>query len=209
MQLRKRRLKSGEANVLVAPEKPNNRKKIKKALDYVPDKENFSCDIEGCCMNFSTKHDLCLHKRDVCPEKGCGKKFFSHKYLLQHQKVHCDDRPLKCPWKGYKMRFKWAWARTEHIRVHTGERPYSCREPGCALTFHSFSDFSQHTRMTGLSQGKFTKEEDLFGVKGPGNSAASDDRRIIQDDQLTNLSSSWKNKDWPGSIQGNALGDMY
>ncbi|PKU64687.1 lysine-specific demethylase JMJ705 [Dendrobium catenatum] len=149
MQLRKRRLNSGEANVIVAPEKPNNRKKIKKALDSVPDKENFSCDIEGCCMSFRTKHDLCLHKRNVCPEKGCGKKFFSHKYLLQHRKVHCDDRPLKCPWKGCKMTFKWAWARTEHIRVHTGERPYSCREPGCDLTFRFVSDFSRHRRKTG------------------------------------------------------------
>ncbi|XP_020592304.1 lysine-specific demethylase JMJ705-like [Phalaenopsis equestris] len=139
-----------EATVVVAPEKQNNKRKIKKAHNSVVcDKENFSCDVEGCSMSFRTKHDLTLHKRNVCPEKGCGKKFFSHKYLLQHRKVHSDDRPLKCPWKGCKMTFKWAWARTEHIRVHTGERPYSCREPGCELTFRFVSDFSRHRRKTG------------------------------------------------------------
>ncbi|KAK9278443.1 hypothetical protein L1049_028008 [Liquidambar formosana] len=36
--------------------------------------------------------------------------------MVQHRRVHRDDRPLKCPWKGCKMTFKWAWTRTEHIR---------------------------------------------------------------------------------------------
>nr|XP_010927559.1 lysine-specific demethylase REF6 [Elaeis guineensis] len=110
-----------------------------------------TCDIEGCSMSFSTKQDLTLHKRDICPVKGCGKKFFSHKYLVQHRKVHMDDRPLECPWKGCSMTFKWAWARTEHIRVHTGDRPYVCQEPGCGQTFRFVSDFSRHKRKTGHS----------------------------------------------------------
>ncbi|KAJ6799817.1 lysine-specific demethylase JMJ705 [Iris pallida] len=109
--------------------------------------EEYACDIEGCSMNFRTKQDLVLHKKDICPEKGCGKKFFSHKYLVQHRKVHMDDRPLECPWKGCDMRFKWAWARTEHIRVHTGDRPYVCIE--CGQTFRFVSDFSRHKRKTG------------------------------------------------------------
>nr|CAD1820031.1 unnamed protein product [Ananas comosus var. bracteatus] len=109
----------------------------------------FPCDMEGCSMSFNTKHDLALHKRNICPHKGCGKKFFSHKYLLQHRKVHMDDRPLKCPWKGCKMTFKWPWARTEHIRVHTGARPYVCKEAGCGQTFRFVSDFSRHKRKTG------------------------------------------------------------
>ncbi|KAG1363360.1 Lysine-specific demethylase REF6 [Cocos nucifera] len=111
----------------------------------------YTCDIEGCSMSFSTKQDLTLHKRDICPVKGCGKKFFSHKYLVQHRKVHMDDRPLECPWKGCSMTFKWAWARTEHIRVHTGDRPYVCQEPGCGQTFRFVSDFSRHKRKTGHS----------------------------------------------------------
>ncbi|RWW07651.1 hypothetical protein GW17_00028956 [Ensete ventricosum] len=116
--------------------------------------EEYTCDIEGCSMSFSTKQDLALHKRDICPVKGCGKKFFSHKYLVQHRKVHMDDRPLVCPWKGCKMTFKWPWARTEHIRVHTGDRPYVCWESGCGQTFRFVSDFSRHKRKTGHSAKK-------------------------------------------------------
>ncbi|KAK3162780.1 hypothetical protein QOZ80_1BG0093660 [Eleusine coracana subsp. coracana] len=111
--------------------------------------EEYKCDIEGCPMSFGTNQELSLHKRDICPVKGCRKKFFSHKYLLQHRKVHADARPLKCPWKDCKMTFKWQWARTEHVRVHTGDRPYVCHEPGCEQTFRFVSDFSRHKRRTG------------------------------------------------------------
>lgn len=117
----------------------------------------FPCDIEGCDMSFSTQQDLLLHKRDICPVKGCKKKFFCHKYLLQHRKVHIDERPLKCTWKGCKKAFKWPWARTEHMRVHTGVRPYECQEPGCGQTFRFVSDFSRHKRKTGHSSDKRRK----------------------------------------------------
>ncbi|XP_074302318.1 lysine-specific demethylase REF6-like [Silene latifolia] len=121
------------------------------------DEAEFRCDIEGCTMSFESNQELLLHKRNVCPVKECGKKFFSHKYLVQHRRVHMDDRPLKCPWKGCKMTFKWAWARTEHIRVHTGARPYVCNEPDCGQTFRFVSDFSRHKRKTGHSVKKAKK----------------------------------------------------
>lgn len=107
------------------------------------------CDIESCKMSFQTKTELATHKRNRCHVEGCGKKFNSHKYAMLHQRVHEDDRPLKCTWEGCKMTFKWAWARTEHFRVHTGERPYKCKVEGCGLTFRFVSDFSRHRRKTG------------------------------------------------------------
>ncbi|CAL4949626.1 unnamed protein product [Urochloa decumbens] len=117
----------------------------------------FPCDIEGCDMSFSTEQDLALHKRDICPVKGCKKKFFCHKYLLQHRKVHQDERSLMCSFKGCKKTFKWPWARMEHMRVHTGVRPYACTEPGCTQTFRFVSDFSRHKRKTGHSHDKKKK----------------------------------------------------
>lgn len=107
------------------------------------------CNLEGCWMSFQTKVELQLHKRNRCTIEGCEKKFTSHKYALVHQRVHENDRPLKCPWKGCTMTFKWAWARTEHVRVHTGERPYKCKVEGCGLTFRFVSDYSRHRRKTG------------------------------------------------------------
>ncbi|CAN4114264.1 unnamed protein product [Withania somnifera] len=107
------------------------------------------CNLEGCWMSFQTKVELQLHKHNRCPVEGCEKKFTSHKYALVHQRVHENDRPLKCSWKGCTMTFKWAWARTEHLRVHTGERPYKCKVEGCGLTFRFVSDYSRHRRKTG------------------------------------------------------------
>ncbi|WOL04424.1 lysine-specific demethylase REF6-like isoform X1 [Canna indica] len=154
-RLRKRSSTSKEPKNKLAIKKQSKKRKAKSSqssdLATKDQEEQYTCDIEGCCMSFSTKQDLSLHKRDICPVKGCGKKFFSHKYLVQHRKVHMDDRPLVCPWKGCKMTFKWPWARTEHIRVHTGDRPYVCSESGCGQTFRFVSDFSRHKRKTGHS----------------------------------------------------------
>ncbi|XP_051115731.1 lysine-specific demethylase REF6 isoform X2 [Andrographis paniculata] len=129
---------------------PGNSNKAK-----IRDEEGeYECDMEGCTMSFETKQELALHKQNICLVKDCGKQFLSHKYLMQHRRVHMEDRPLKCPWKGCKMTFKWAWARTEHIRVHTGARPYVCTEAGCGQTFRFVSDFSRHKRKTGHSPKK-------------------------------------------------------
>ncbi|KAJ9163844.1 hypothetical protein P3X46_023472 [Hevea brasiliensis] len=162
-RLRKRPSKpSKESETKLKEKLQSNRKKVKsssagkppngqKSVKNKDEDAEYQCDIEGCAMSFGSKHELALHKRNICPVKGCGKTFFSHKYLVQHRRVHLDDRPLKCPWKGCKMTFKWAWARTEHIRVHTGARPYVCAEEGCGQTFRFVSDFSRHKRKTGHS----------------------------------------------------------
>ncbi|PIA30397.1 hypothetical protein AQUCO_05600083v1 [Aquilegia coerulea] len=141
----------------VKPIKQAKKKITKKASTCSEDKiikdeeQEYQCDIENCTMVFRSKQDLKLHKRNICLVEGCDKKFLSHRYLEQHERVHMDDRPLKCPWKGCRMSFKWAWARTEHIRVHTGVRPYECQEPGCGQTFRFVTDFSRHRRKTGHS----------------------------------------------------------
>lgn len=155
-KLKEVKTKAKEVRPKPAVERHLRKRKVKKAPSNndvaVKDEEaEYQCNVDGCTMGFCTKQELMLHKRNICSVKGCGKKLFSHKYLMQHRRVHMDDRPLKCPWKGCKMTFKWAWARTEHIRVHTGVRPYMCREPGCGQTFRFVSDFSRHKRKTGHS----------------------------------------------------------
>ncbi|XP_022765390.1 probable lysine-specific demethylase ELF6 isoform X2 [Durio zibethinus] len=139
----------GKISQEVLPTEETRKPSIHTQSKKVIKKGSHRCDLEGCHMNFGTKEELRLHKRNRCPYEGCGKKFRSHKYAILHQRVHEDDRPLKCPWKGCSMSFKWAWARTEHIRVHTGERPYQCKVEGCGLSFRFVSDFSRHRRKTG------------------------------------------------------------
>lgn len=137
-------------SVIKKAQKQPQKKSKKTSMNDTEDESGaYPCDIEGCIMSFSTKQELNMHKRNACTFSGCGKRFGSHKYLLQHRRVHMDDRPLKCLWKGCKMTFKWPWARTEHLRVHTGARPYECPVPGCGQTFRFVSDFSRHKRKTG------------------------------------------------------------
>lgn len=160
-RLRNKKLKQEDSDWnmnLESEPKPEGQTSGRKVKRKEPELE-FKCDLEGCDMSFCNKQDLVTHKKNICPIKGCGKKFFSHKYMLHHRKVHVDDRPLKCPWKGCKMAFKWPWARTEHIRVHTGARPYVCKEPGCGQTFRFVSDFSRHKRKTGHSSKKAKKSQ--------------------------------------------------
>ncbi|KAG2554721.1 hypothetical protein PVAP13_9KG592000 [Panicum virgatum] len=107
---------------------------------------SFQCDIDLCDMAFETRAELNAHKRNICTDESCGKRFRSHKYLKRHQCVHSEIRPLKCPWDGCKMTFKWLWAQTEHVRVHTGERPYKCSAPSCGQTFRYVSDYSRHRK---------------------------------------------------------------
>ncbi|XP_077225686.1 zinc finger (C2H2 type) family protein / transcription factor jumonji (jmj) family protein [Tasmannia lanceolata] len=124
-------------------------KRLNEKVTKAAIKGSYKCDLEGCRVSFATSAELVLHKKNRCTHKGCEKRFRSHKYVLLHQRVHIDERPLKCSWKGCNMTFKWAWARTEHLRVHTGERPYQCKVEGCGLTFRFVSDFSRHRRKTG------------------------------------------------------------
>ncbi|GAB4836436.1 hypothetical protein Ancab_001348 [Ancistrocladus abbreviatus] len=143
-------------NTELIREKPPGKKSKKASSSSISDKEkvdalrgSYRCDIESCRMHFKTKTELSLHKRNRCPYPECGKRFRSHRYAVLHQRVHDEERPLKCSWKGCTMTFKWAWARTEHMRLHTGERPYKCKFEGCGLTFRFVSDFSRHRRKTG------------------------------------------------------------
>ncbi|OEL38975.1 Lysine-specific demethylase SE14 [Dichanthelium oligosanthes] len=107
---------------------------------------SFQCDIDLCDMTFETRAELNAHKRNICTDESCGKRFSSHKYLKRHQCVHSEIRPFKCHWDGCEMTFKWLWAQTEHVRVHTGERPYKCSAPSCGQTFRYVSDYSRHRK---------------------------------------------------------------
>ncbi|CAH1419124.1 unnamed protein product [Lactuca virosa] len=66
--------------------KMSGTKKVKKGLGSGPTMEalvrdededgEFACDMEGCNMSFDSKQELIVHKRNVCPVKGCGKNSF-------------------------------------------------------------------------------------------------------------------------------------
>ncbi|XP_056696344.1 lysine-specific demethylase ELF6 isoform X2 [Spinacia oleracea] len=162
--LRPRKNKDDSVDMVEMTSEKAPTKKLKESLvssascnQVVGNKTGYRCNLEGCRIHFRTKVELLLHKHNQCHHKGCRKSFRSHKYVVLHQRVHDDERPLKCTWEGCIMTFKWAWARTEHFRLHTGERPYQCKIKGCGLTFRFVSDYSRHRRKTGHYANQSTK----------------------------------------------------
>ncbi|XP_045654133.1 zinc finger protein 619 isoform X2 [Ursus americanus] len=75
----------------------------------------------------------------------CGRYFSQHSDLLQHQRIHADDKPYKCRECGKAFRYNSKLSR--HQKTHTGEKPYSCQE--CGQAFGQNSHLLQHQKLHG------------------------------------------------------------
>ncbi|KAI5003751.1 hypothetical protein ZWY2020_030911 [Hordeum vulgare] len=99
--------------------------------------EGYTCSIKGCSMSFDTKNELSLHERHICPMDGCGKKFFTHKHLLQHREVHTETtKQLK------KATGEERTPRDHPMRVEG----YTCGIEGCWMSFDTKRELSLHER---------------------------------------------------------------
>ncbi|XP_037407827.1 lysine-specific demethylase JMJ705-like [Triticum dicoccoides] len=101
--------------------------------------EGYTCSIEGCSMSFDTRNELSLHELDICPVKGCGKKFFTHKFLLQHHKVHTETTKQLKKATGEE---RAPTPRDHPMRVEG----YTCTIDGCSMSFDTKKELSLHER---------------------------------------------------------------
>uniref|UniRef100_A0A673UBV4 Zinc finger protein 677 n=1 Tax=Suricata suricatta TaxID=37032 RepID=A0A673UBV4_SURSU len=62
----------------------------------------------------------------------CGKAFNKSTNLMNHERIHCGQRPHKCNDCG--KAFTYRSNLTRHKKIHTGEKPYKCNECGKAFT---------------------------------------------------------------------------
>ncbi|XP_071643421.1 LOW QUALITY PROTEIN: uncharacterized protein [Temnothorax longispinosus] len=119
------------------------------------DKEIWRCNI--CSKIFSKRAILLNHERVHGNDKfyecdECGKKLASKSSLMYHKKsMHLRERPHMCHYCGDSFVSKEA--RLIHERIHTGERPYVCKV--CNMRYRCSSNLSQHMRIhTGLKPHK-------------------------------------------------------
>ncbi|XP_066449748.1 zinc finger protein 653 isoform X2 [Eleutherodactylus coqui] len=121
--------------VIKEPEKKRNRRSRGVTdADGVP--EMFHCPYEGCpqvytALNSFQNHVNLVHRKGrtkVCPEAGCGKKFYLTNHLRRHMIIHTGVREFICETCGKS--FKRKSHLEVHRRTHTGETPLQCEVCG-------------------------------------------------------------------------------
>uniref|UniRef100_A0A914LBW9 C2H2-type domain-containing protein n=1 Tax=Meloidogyne incognita TaxID=6306 RepID=A0A914LBW9_MELIC len=76
-----------------------------------------------------------IHKCDVC-----GKRFKKRGDLIQHNRIHTNDRPYVCHY--CPKRFKQKSHVEQHERIHTGSKPFACQF--CGQEFRQISQQLVH-----------------------------------------------------------------
>ncbi|XP_029174237.1 zinc finger protein 2-like isoform X2 [Nylanderia fulva] len=131
------------------------------------DKEIWRCNV--CNKVFPKRTVLINHERVHGDDKlyeceECGKKLASKSSLIFHKKsIHLRERSHMCHICG--IAFVSKEARLIHERIHTGERPYVCKV--CNTRYRCSSNLSQHMKIhTGLKPHKCHHCNKSFTRKG-------------------------------------------
>lgn len=109
------------------------------------------CEI--CGIAFYDKESLKAHtfrmhlpkdaRKFKCQFAGCRYSCLYQHQLLEHQKVHSDDKPWACDQCDYTAKSKWTFKK--HYRKHTKERPFKC--PHCDYASGLSSNLTRHLRI--------------------------------------------------------------
>ncbi|CAH2272992.1 zinc finger 653 [Pelobates cultripes] len=127
----------GTNSTQAVPKEPEKRKSRRcRALDGDGVLEMFHCPYEGCtqvytALNSFQNHVNLVHRKGktkVCPEPGCGKRFYLSNHLRRHMIIHTGVREFICETCGKS--FKRKSHLEVHRRTHTGETPLQCEVCG-------------------------------------------------------------------------------
>ncbi|KAM9313321.1 zinc finger protein 653 [Gastrophryne carolinensis] len=140
-------------HALGEPEKKKSRCPLAADADGVL--EMFHCPYEGCdqvytALNSFKNHISLIHRKGrtkVCPEAGCGKKFYLSNHLRRHMIIHTGIREFICETCGKS--FKRKSHLEVHRRTHTGETPLQCEV--CGYQCRQRASLNWHMKKHGSS----------------------------------------------------------
>ncbi|CAG2107080.1 unnamed protein product [Medioppia subpectinata] len=114
-------------------------------------KKSHFCDV--CGDGFFDKESLKSHtirkhlpkteRKFKCDFDGCRYSCLYQHQMLEHQKVHSDDKPWVCDQCDYTAKSKWTFRK--HYRKHTKEKPFLCTE--CDYASSLSSNLTRHLRI--------------------------------------------------------------
>ncbi|EAA14992.4 AGAP009025-PA, partial [Anopheles gambiae str. PEST] len=84
-------------------------------------------------------------RRAICT--SCGKSFANRHIMLQHSRVHHDQRSVRefaCQHEGCHYLARSATDARRHLVSHTSERNFACSEPGCDYRGKSLAQLRRH-----------------------------------------------------------------
>ncbi|CAG2177209.1 unnamed protein product [Oppiella nova] len=114
-------------------------------------KRSHLCDV--CGIGFYDKESLKSHtfrihlpknvRKFKCDFSGCRYSCLYQHQMVEHQKVHSDDKPWVCDQCDYTAKSKWTFKK--HYRKHTKEKPFQC--PHCEYASSLSSNLRRHVRI--------------------------------------------------------------
>ena len=128
----------------------------------------------------SPTHNSLKAKRYFCDL--CTKGFTQKGGLINHSRIHRDERPYQCRWPGCQRAFVQKCNLTRHERVHSGEKPYQCPVDGCGKAFNRKHGLAQH--LTHHATGTYDSEQLLSAARPSG---ARDDNGRAEGDEEQGL----------------------
>ena len=176
----------GEKTVTIAPSKEHDYCSLVYVHSEPQDSKNTYDSV--CGEQFPPKLSFEKHRRrhksrHQCTQ--CDKSFNFKSLLVEHERIHTDDRPFACAFCTKTFKHKKDCKR--HMRTHTGERPFKCtdceksficsgnladhrsvhtdRRPFCChlcgKTFKRLGDVRKHSKICPSKRSQETKTDDL------------------------------------------------
>nr|CAD7400133.1 unnamed protein product [Timema cristinae] len=128
----------------LALKRPYNLKVKKTIMKRKRLRSKFGWYCRQCDLKFDSSEELETHKSaNTCsthPCQYCGKLFHSKKILLEHERLHTNERPYMCEYCGKSFR-TCTMLRTHH-NSHSTNQTFVC--PDCGKSYNNKASFHYH-----------------------------------------------------------------
>lgn len=115
-------------------------RKMPTRLSSEEKKEIFNMGTRAAETHGSSRERRC--RRETFSMQECGKSFRVSSELVEHQRIHTEEKPLRCQQCG--KRFRWSSDLSKHLAPHQRLKPYKCS--WCGRSFSQNTNLHTHQR---------------------------------------------------------------